>query len=221
MTAEDEADEAVLAAFANTTLNRGAFERLDLQAAESVLSMLDQAVVLAREHPFEFFAGFPQASEDKGEAEIGDRGPGGAQQSGSRTRPPSQQLDPLLDFFKSQKEYWSGRDESEQEEDEGDCRLRSATWTERYRRTDGVSAWSLRIEVEHPSGSIPRVDLFAVVAGREIFASGTRLTGLGGGRYRFQLSEPAVLAQPADEFVIKCDGRTIGLIHAGINFRAR
>lgn len=142
--------------FGRTLENRGRFERLDLRAVTSAVTMLDQAVRLAREHPEAFFSGFP-ATPTPGSDEPAI---GGAQETRERSRPPAGQLDGLLDFLKAQKEYWSARDDTAQE----GIKYEVPHWST-LRRS---GRWNLDIQLDPPPGPEDAVEFFNPRTGEKL-----------------------------------------------------
>jgi hypothetical protein len=144
-------------AFEQTLAHRAQFERLDLKSVESAVSILRDAVKLARDHPNAFFSGFPAPSP----AQSTETPPiGGSQQTQERPRTPSHQLDGLLDFLKAQKEYWGGRDDTGQENINYDV----PHWSTSKRN----GRWRLDIQLNPPPGPDDSVEFFNPRTGEKL-----------------------------------------------------
>lgn len=145
-------------AFEQTLVQRDRFQRLDLRAVSATVAILDQALRLAHDNPTEFFSGFPwSGASPKQPSEQTSRG---SQRTRERSRPPSSQLEHVLDFLKAQKEYWSERDDAAQEA----IRYEVPHWStlKRYGR------WNLDIQLEPPPGPDDTVEFFNPRTGEKL-----------------------------------------------------
>lgn len=117
MTDQERARKLLLDSYEQTLQGRAKFEELDHQATESAVRIMKVAADLAERAPQEFFgAGSAQAGRGAaGAQQIDPDNPGGAQHpiieviAGLVNLIGS--LEGVMDFIKSEKEYWGKRDD--------------------------------------------------------------------------------------------------------------
>ena len=158
MNLRERNQRALRETFEQTLKGRGAFERLDLHSTKAVVSMLDQAVSLARERPQAFFTGFPPAASETNDANA----VGGEQQMSERKRSPVEQIENLLDFLKAQKEYWGERDDTGHES----IGIRATARGSAQRPRSDL--WDVIVELDPPPGPGDSVEAFDPRTGEKL-----------------------------------------------------